>query len=113
MALIILDSRNILSEEEIKYIISTFKTLSAKNWIILESNMNRLHNDFFDKIRNEYTLLTEDDVHIILLLRIGFTYKEISRLCNILPASFRKRRYRLKKKMNIKCNSISDFILNL
>lgn len=113
MALKIENSYDILSEEEIKHIIYTSKALAANDWRILESIMNRLQNNIFEEIRNKYTLLTEDDIHIILLLRIGFSHKEISRLCDILPASLRKRRYRLKKKMDVECNSITDFIKNL
>ena len=45
----------------------------------------------------------------------GFIYKlrHYSELFHILGSSFRIRRSRLKKKMNVSCKSITDFIKSL
>ena len=55
----------------------------------------------------------QDDIHVILLLRIDFSNAQISELFHILGSSFRIRRSRLKKKMNVSCKSITDFIKSL
>lgn len=73
-----------------------------------------LHQDgFIYKLRHYYPILSEDDIHIILLLRIDFSNVQISKLFQILGSSFRIRRSRLKKKMNVSCESITDFIKSL
>lgn len=99
-----------ISQEEIKHYVYSLKYFDANVWISLECMINDVQENSIESIRQYYPLLSEDDIHIILLLLIGLSNREISRLCGILPASFRKRRYRLKKKMNIECNSISEFI---
>ena len=68
---------------------------------------------FIYKLRHYYPILSEDDIHIILLLRIDFSNAQISELFHILGSSFRIRRSRLKKKMNVSCESITDFIKSL
>lgn len=97
----------------LKQYIYSSKYLTLSNWKLIEEEVDSLQKDFIRKIRKLYPPLTEDDIHIILLLRIGFTNKEITTVYGILLESFRKRRYRLKKKMNIECDSICDFIREL
>lgn len=99
--------------ESLKHFIYFSKYLTQSNWKYIEQEVDSLQKNFIRKIRSLYPSLTEDDIHIILLLRIGFTNKEITIICGILLESFRKRRYRLKKKMNIECDSICDFIREL
>ena len=65
---------------------------------------------FAVQVKKDFPILTKDDIRIILLLRIELSHEDIARLCNIQLSSFRKRRSRLKKKMNIECDSISEFI---
>lgn len=99
--------------ENLKQFIYSSKHLTPSDWKFIERIVDSFQHDFIDKLRNIYPSLSEDDIHIILLLRIDMTNKEITRVCDILLESFRKRRYRLKKKMNIECDSISDFIRDL
>ena len=53
------------------------------------------------KLRQDYPLLSEEDIHIIVLLRLEVSHEKIARQFHILLASFRTRRYRIKKKMRI------------
>ncbi len=53
------------------------------------------------KIEWLHSSLTEDDFHIIFLLRTEKNHAEIAEFLNIKMSSFRVRRGRLKKKMNI------------
>lgn len=83
------------------------------NWDDLESFINQSQENFVQKIRRDYPSLSEDDIHIILLMRVGLTHRQIASFCNILLSSFRRRRSRLKKKMKVRCGSISKFICDL
>lgn len=87
--------------------------LKEEDWIMLKEKINYIYPDFTNRIIQDFPLLTKDDLRIIILLRIGITHEDIARLCNIQLSSFRKRRMRLKQKMNIECKSISTFIQNM
>ncbi len=90
--------------------ILSLKCLNDAEWKELESSINLSQNSFANKIRQRFPVLSEDDIHIILLMRIDMRNTEIAKLLHILPSSFRMRRYRLKKKMNVNCHSLSDFV---
>ena len=87
--------------------------LEKQEWYQLETDINNILDDFTIKLRQDYPNLTKDDIQFILLIRIGMSHEEISNLCGILQSSFRKRRSRLKKKMNVQCDSITEFIKNI
>lgn len=63
--------------------------------------INKTQTNFAEKLRSNYSSLTEDDFHIIFLLRTEKNHAEIAEFLNIKMSSFRVRRGRLKKKMNI------------
>lgn len=87
--------------------------LNESDWEELESLVNLLQNDFTYKVRRDFPMLSRDDIHIILLMRVGMKNVEIARLLHILPRSFRMRRCRLKRKMGIDCDSLPEFIKKL
>ena len=87
--------------------------LNESDWTELERLVNLLQNDFTCKISQNFPMLSRDDIHIILLMHIGMKNIEIARLLHILPRSFRMRRCRLKRKMGVDCDSLSEFIKKL
>lgn len=93
--------------------ITSLPVISNYDWNKLELWINLHQEGFIYKLRRCYPELSEDDIHIILLLRIDFNNAQISELTHILESSFRIRRSRLKKKMNVTCESITDFIRSL
>lgn len=98
---------------DVQIYVMSLSAISNCNWNKLELWVNLHQDGFIYKLRNCYSVLSDDDIHIILLLRIGFNNTQISALFHILESSFRIRRSRLKKKMNINCESITDFIKSL
>ena len=98
------------SLRNIRSSICSLSHLEEENWKQLEIDINMLFNNFAVQVKKDFPILTKDDIRIILLLRIELSHEDIARLCNIQLSSFRKRRSRLKKKMNIECDSISEFI---
>lgn len=103
-----LQASNIL--QEINLNLSKRAQLYEEDWLELEQKINQVYHSFTTQIMQDFPLLTKDDLHIIILLRIGVSHEDIARLYNIQLSSFRKRRARLKQKMNIECESISQFI---
>lgn len=102
-----------MQKEELLILTSSLYQVDKQKWKELETLVNKYQNDFIKKIRMNYAFLSEDDIHIILLLRIGLSHTQISDIMNILKSSFRIRRGRLKKKMGVECDSISEYIKNL
>ena len=74
----------------------------------------QVHNDFPAKINEKYPDLTEQEKRLTILLRVGFSSKEISSIMNISPKSVEIGRYRLRKKLKIdnKIN-LTHFIKNI
>lgn len=111
--IVIPEMNNAIDESEINKLLHSSSKLGRNDWNRIELYINQSQNYFVQKLRHDYVRLTEDDIRIILLIRIGLEHKEIATSCNILLSSFRTRRSRLKKKMEVECNSISKFIKEL
>lgn len=112
-SIIISETNNTIDESEIYKLIHSSTKLEREDWNHIELYINQSQNSFVQKLRHDYAMLSEDDIRIILLIRMGLKHKEIASSCNILLSSFRKRRSRLKKKMGVECNSISTYIRRL
>lgn len=100
-------------ERELQNKLLSLKDLNEAEWKELECSVNQLQDNFVYNLREFFSVLSKDDIHIILLMRINIKNIEIARLLHILPKSFRMRRCRLKKKMKIDCDSLPEFIRNL
>lgn len=68
---------------------------------------------FLERVRKVYPSLTKDDVFIMLLVRMSFKNTEIARLLHVKPASFRLRRWRLKKKLGDSGMDLRSMIMKL
>jgi DNA-binding CsgD family transcriptional regulator len=77
-----------------------------------EIQIDELHQDFFDKLREEFPDLTRYDLRLCAYIRIGFDSKEISDLLNIKPSSVYISRSRLRKKLNIETDKDLHSYLN-
>lgn len=99
-----------------KKMLDKFLSLKCPNemdWEELEHSISLLQDNFIYKLYKKFPMLSKDDIRIVLLMRINMQNVDIAKLLHILPSSFRMRRCRLKKKMNISCKSLSEFIKNL
>lgn len=91
-----------------------FPQIKKEDWETVEQCLNKEQDNFVVKLRRDYLLLLEEDIHIIILLRLGVSHEKIARLFHILLASFRTRRYRIKKKMGIENEyHLTEFIQKL
>lgn len=66
-----------------------------------EIQIDELHKDFYETLRNEFSELTRYDLRLCAYIKLGFDSKEISNLLNIKPSSVYISRSRLRKKLNI------------
>jgi DNA-binding NarL/FixJ family response regulator len=75
---------------------------------------DKVHNDFPAKINEKFPDLTEQEKRLTILLRVGFSSKEISSIMNISPKSVEISRYRLRKKLEIdNKTNLTNFIKNI
>lgn len=95
---------------EMKEPFPTSLNLDKAGWTELEQWVNQNQNQFAYRLRVDYPCLTEEDIKIILLLRVRLTHQEIANIMNVQLSSFRMRRWRIKKKMNINFQSFTEFI---
>src|SRR5690606_7762435 len=70
------------------------------DWEKFKLHFEQVHPEFFKNLEINYPNLTAYEVRLCAYLHIQLSGKEIATLLNIDPASVRKAKMRLKKKMN-------------
>ena len=104
---------DLLLSNEIHTLLEPLQDLGKCGWKRLEELTNLLQEGFVEQLRVDYPTLSERDIQVIMLIRSGLTHEEIARIGNVTLKSFRMRRYRIKRKMGVRCDSLTGFILAL
>jgi ligand-binding sensor domain-containing protein/DNA-binding CsgD family transcriptional regulator len=87
---------------------------NSKDWEFFEEAFNNADRHFLEKIKNLHPDLTHNDLRFCAYLRLNLTSKEIAPLLNISVRSVEIKRYRLRKKMNLKHDeSLVEYILHI
>jgi len=79
---------------------------------LFEIQMDQLHQDFFEKLRRDFTDLTSYDLRLCAYLKLGFNSKEIANMLNIQPSSVYISRSRLRKKLDLNSDKDLSSYLN-
>ncbi len=80
-------------------------TLSTENeWDEFKLKLEELNPNFYDNLTSKHSRLTKSEIRLLVLIRIGYTQKEIANLLNIAPESVKKARTRVRKKLNLDGN---------
>ena len=102
-----------------KHINAVIKTIDKNlnnndDWAFFEEAFNNADKDFLKKVKAKHAVLTSNDLKLCAYLRLNLSSKEIAPLLNISHRSVEVKRYRLRKKMNLKHEtSLTDYILQL
>jgi DNA-binding CsgD family transcriptional regulator len=72
-----------------------------ENWDKFESFFDKVHEDFFKRLRHKFPDLTPKDQKLCAYLRMNLTTKEIAPLLNISVRGVEISRYRLRKKLEL------------
>ena len=84
------------------------------DWLQFESYFSSAHQNFIERLRQQYSDLTTGDFRICCLLRMNLSTKEIASLMNISIRAVELRRYRLRKRMMLDGDTnLVDFLMNL
>lgn len=74
---------------------------SDNNWERFEMYFDESHQDFIKKLKEKQPDLTKSSINLCAFLRLDLSTKEIASLMNISVSGVEKRRYRLRKKLDL------------
>ena len=107
-----------LSEiKDVDSIKKIIKNINAKlknndDWEYFKKAFDNTDQGLFRKLKSEHPALTKNDLKLCAYLRLNLSSKEIAPLLNISVHSVEIKRYRLRKKMNLKRNQgIVEYIM--
>lgn len=86
---------------------------NEKNWELFNTYFDEVHEDFMERLKQEYSDLTPKDLRLCAYLRMNISTKEIAPLMNISIRGVEISRYRLRKKLKLDYNTnLTDFIIS-
>ncbi|MBN1987487.1 MAG: hypothetical protein JW761_14345 [Prolixibacteraceae bacterium] len=68
---------------------------------LFETYFEEVHADFFKRLKDQFPLLSPNDLRLCAYIRMNIPTKEIATLLNISSRGVEIHRYRLRKKMNL------------
>lgn len=100
-----LKNREVFLTDYINNHVGLFKELrehprKVKNWTQILESVDILYNHFSRRLREEFTLLTDEDIQVCCLIRIGLTTSQIAEIFSISAPSVTKKKYRIRERMN-------------
>ena len=72
-----------------------------EEWENFNMHFDKVHPDFFEKLKQICDHLTEENLRLCAYIKIGLTTKQIAQLLHVIPSTIFTGRYRLKKKLNL------------
>ena len=73
----------------------------ASDWNLMKTHFQLIHKDFFVTLSEKFPSLTQLDLNFCAMLKLNFSSKDIARYLNIKVSSVKRRKVRLKKKLNL------------
>jgi DNA-binding NarL/FixJ family response regulator len=85
-----------------------------KEWDNFKLHFEKVHPNFFEKLKQSCKELTEDNLKTCAYIKIGMSNKQIAHLLNVAPNSIIISRYRMKKKLQLSdSEDLKTFLDNL
>lgn len=98
---------------QIRMIIKS-NAIDKNEWKHFEDNLLQSHEDFVQKLSQQYPELTARDIKLCIYLRMNMSSKEIAPLMKITFRGVELHRYRLRKKLGIPMETnLNKFMINL
>ncbi|HAP62090.1 MAG TPA: hypothetical protein DCR93_22195 [Cytophagales bacterium] len=83
-----------------------------ESWDSFLHRFEAVHPHFFERLKRDYPVLTNNDLKISAYVKVGMTNKDIAQVTHLAVASVKKNLNRLKKKLSLTAeDSIRDFML--
>ena len=81
---------------------------------IFETYFDEVHEEFFEKLKEKFPVLTPNDLRICAFIRMNLTTQEIATILNISYRGAEISRYRLRKKLGLdRSTNLSTFLTNI
>lgn len=107
---------SILKEKDlgrIRHIINGSLVSNKEQWDMFQLNFDRIHENFFRRLKEEYPDLTSTDLKLCAFLRLNLSTKDIANMLNLTVRGVESARYRLRKRLDIPAEtSLVDFMIN-
>jgi len=95
-----------------KEIHSTLDSFIQKDDNTFEIQMDELHQEFYQRLKDSFPGLSVNDLRLCAYLKLGFNSKEIAEFMNIQPSSVYISRSRLRKKLGLNTDDDLHEFLN-
>jgi len=95
-----------------KEIHSTLDSFIKKEDNTFEIQMDELHQEFYQRLKDTFPGLSVNDLRLCAYLKLGFNSKEIAEFMNIQPSSVYISRSRLRKKLGLDTDDDLHDVLN-
>ncbi len=102
--------------KELKQVIGliTINSNQEKNWNDFRVVFERVHENFFERLKKHTTSLTASELRLVALLKMNLSSPDISTMLGISQDSLRISRYRLRKKLGLdEGDSLAAFLQRL
>ena len=87
---------------------------SENDWTLFKMYFEQINRSFIDNLKEINPDLTENEVRLCALFKIGMSLKETASIMNISPNSVKNARHRLKNKLGLTAeDDLNAFISNL
>lgn len=81
------------------------------NWELFKLRFKELHEDFFDKLKEKHSGLSNSELKFCSYLRIRMSTPQIASALNVTNEAIRKSRYRIRKNLGLNPEeSLEDYI---
>ena len=110
----LLKQRSNPNPEDINRVIKSIDLSTNRSWKEFELRFLQVNKDFYNILREQFPMLSQNDHKICALIKLNFSSKDMSNLLGISVESVHTTRYRLRKKMGLdrKIN-LEDYIASL
>jgi DNA-binding CsgD family transcriptional regulator len=93
--------------QNIRSMLRNHDTLES-TWESFKLNFELVHPDFFKDLQTRHPDLTPNELKLSAYLKLNLSNKEIAAIQHINPASVKRAKIRLKKKLNLESDENSD-----
>ena len=86
--------------------------MTEENWQMFRREFQKEYPDFYQTLKTEFPEITNANLRIILLQKMGFSSSEISALLGITQDAVKKSRQRLKRKLGDKYDQLFSIVFS-
>jgi DNA-binding CsgD family transcriptional regulator len=101
-----------IAQDKLKAVVKNIKreASATESWQHFTQTFEIAHPGFYQRLQKRFPELTENDLKLCALLRLGFDTKELAAILSITIDSAKKARVRLRKKLELSDEILTEFM---